>query len=74
MVQTELRVLHLHLEASRRRLTSRQPAKNIKVHTHSDTPTPTRPPLLIVLLHGPSIFKRPQIGSCVSQVSLELSI
>lgn len=29
---------------------------------HSDTPTPTGPPLLIVPLTGPNIFKPSQLG------------
>ena len=48
----ELRVLHLHLKASGRRLAHCPP--------HNNTPPPTRPHLLIVPLPGPSIFKPPQ--------------
>jgi hypothetical protein len=35
MVQEELRVLHLHLKAARRRLASRQ-LGSLKAHAHSD--------------------------------------
>ena len=52
MVQEELRSLHLHLNATSRILASRQLAQ-----AHGDTPTPTRPCLLIVPLPGPSIYK-----------------
>jgi hypothetical protein len=34
--------------------------EDLKAHPNSDTPTPTRPCLLIVSLPGPSIFKPPQ--------------
>jgi hypothetical protein len=44
VVQAELRVLHLHLKVASGRLNSRQ--LGLKAHTHSDTPTPTRPRLL----------------------------
>jgi hypothetical protein len=54
-MQKELRVLHLHLKAASRILTSRQLGSY--AHTHSDTPTPKRPYLLIVPLPGPSIYK-----------------
>jgi hypothetical protein len=57
MVQEELRVLHLHLKAASRILVSRQYYEGLKAHTHSDTPTPTGPHLLIVPLPGPSIYK-----------------
>jgi len=46
MVQEELRVLHLHLEAASRILTSRKLHEGYKAQTHSDAPTPTRPHLL----------------------------
>jgi hypothetical protein len=45
VVQEELSVLHLHLEAARRRLASRQ-LEGLKAQVHSDTPIPTRPHLL----------------------------
>jgi hypothetical protein len=45
MAQEELRVLHLHLKAASRILTSRQDEGLIS-HTHNDTATPTRPNLL----------------------------
>jgi len=45
MVQDEQRDLHLHLKAANRILVSRQVDEGLKVHTHSDTPTP-RPQLL----------------------------
>ena len=57
MVQEELRVLHLHLKASSRILAFRYLGLGEKAHTHSDTPTPTRPYLLIVPPPLPSIFK-----------------
>jgi len=56
MVQEELRVLHLHLEAARS-LISRQLGWGIRAHSHSDTPTQTRLHPLIVPLPGPSIHK-----------------
>jgi hypothetical protein len=37
---------------------------SLKAHGHSDTPTPTRPHLLIVPLTGPSIYKAPQVVIC----------
>jgi len=46
MVQEELRVLHLHLRAASRILTSRKLDEGYKAQTHSDAPTPTRPHLL----------------------------
>ena len=46
MVQEELRILHLHLKAARRILTSRQLDEGLKVHTYSDTPNLTRPHLI----------------------------
>jgi hypothetical protein len=42
MVQGEVRVLHLHLKAARRRLASRK-LGGLKAHAQSDTPPPTRP-------------------------------
>jgi hypothetical protein len=60
MVQEELRVLHFYLKAARRILTSRQLGEGLKVYTHSDTPTSTRPHLQIAPLPGPSIYKPPQ--------------
>jgi hypothetical protein len=62
MVQEELRVLHFHLKAARRILASSQD-KGLIPDTHSDTPTPAGPCLLIVPLPGPSIYmpsKRPR--------------
>jgi hypothetical protein len=56
MVQEELR---FHLKAGSGRLASRMLGKSFKAHTHSDTPTPTRPHLQIVPLPGPSIHKPP---------------
>jgi hypothetical protein len=52
IVQEELRALHLHLKAVRRRLVSRQLDEGLKAHPHKAIPTPTRPHLLIVLLPG----------------------
>jgi hypothetical protein len=68
MVQAELRVLHLHLKAASGRLkaasgrlTSRQAARGrVLAHTYNDTPTPTRPHLLIVPFPWPSIYKPSQ--------------
>jgi hypothetical protein len=60
MVQEELRVLHLHLEAAGRRLTSRQLAWGSYAHTHSNTLHSTRPHFLMVPLPGPSIYKPSQ--------------
>jgi hypothetical protein len=34
--------------------------EGLNAHPYSDTLSPTRPHFLIVLLHGPSIFKPPQ--------------
>jgi hypothetical protein len=62
MMQEELRVLRLHLEAARRRLTSRQD-KGIKAHIQNDTPTPTRLHFLIVPLPEPSIYKQSHLLS-----------
>jgi len=56
-VQEELRVLHLHLKAARRRLVLRQ----LEMPSYRDTPTPTWPHLLIEPLPVPSIFIPPQI-------------
>jgi hypothetical protein len=47
MVQEELRVLHLHLKASRRILAPTW-LGGLKAHTHSDTLPPMRPHLQIV--------------------------
>jgi hypothetical protein len=58
----ELRVLHL-LKTTRRRLATRQHGLDLKAPAHSDTPTPTRSHLLIVLLPEPSIFKLLQMSS-----------
>jgi hypothetical protein len=44
MVQEELRVLHLHLKAARRRLPGIED-EVLKVHAHNDTLLPTRPHL-----------------------------
>jgi hypothetical protein len=45
-VQEELRILHLVPKTARRILVSRQLGQGLKAHTHSDTPTLTRPHLL----------------------------
>ena len=50
MVQEELRFLCLHPKAASVRLTSRQLGWGSYAHTHSDTPTPTRPHLQMVPL------------------------
>jgi hypothetical protein len=60
MAQEELRVLCLHLKATRRRLSSRQLGGGSQSLPYSDTLSPTGPHLLIVPLPGPSIFKPPQ--------------
>lgn len=39
-------------KATRRRLGSRRTGQGLKVHTHSDIPTPTKPHILILLLCG----------------------
>jgi hypothetical protein len=52
----KLRVSLLIPKAASRRLTSRQDYV-IEAHTHSNTPTSSRPHLLIVPLLGPSIYK-----------------
>jgi hypothetical protein len=52
MVQAELRALYLLLKAASGKLTSVIYDKGLKAHAHSDTPTPTRPHLLIVALLG----------------------
>jgi hypothetical protein len=58
MAQEELRVLHLHLNATRRRLASLGSSEEVLfAHPHSDTLPPTRPHILIVSFPGPSIFK-----------------
>jgi hypothetical protein len=57
MVQEEQRVLQLHLKAASRILASRQLGWDLKAHTHSDTPTPTGPHLLIMPSPGPRIYK-----------------
>jgi hypothetical protein len=62
MVQEELRVLHLHLKATRIKLTSRQ----LKANTHSDSVPPTRPHLQIVPFPGPSIFELPHLHNIQS--------
>jgi hypothetical protein len=60
MVQEELRVLHLHLKADRRRWASSGSQREaLKAHTYSDTLPPTRPHLLTVPFPGPSIVKPP---------------
>jgi hypothetical protein len=56
MIQEELRVLHLHLKAASRILTSRHLGHN-KGHTHGAMPTPTGVHLLIELLPGLRIYK-----------------
>jgi hypothetical protein len=68
MVLEELRILHLIAKANRKRLASLGSyEETLIVYSHSDTLPPTRPQLLqshtslIVPLHGPSIFKSPQI-------------
>ena len=58
----ELRVPRLVPKANRRRLAGSK-EEGLKAHPYNDTPTPTRPHLLIVLLPGPSIFKPPQTVS-----------
>jgi hypothetical protein len=60
MVQEELRVLHLHLKAASRILTSRQLGQGIKAHAHNDPPTTTRPHFLIVPLPGPCVYNPSQ--------------
>jgi hypothetical protein len=52
----ELRVPRLVPKANRRRLAGSK-EEGLKAHPYNDTPTPTRPHLLIVLLPGPSISK-----------------
>ena len=69
MVQEELRLLHLHLKAASRVLTSRQLGQgsnspHSQWHTYINMATPTpRPHLLIVPLPGPSICKPSQYSS-----------
>jgi hypothetical protein len=46
MVQEELRVLHLHLQASSRILLPSSSEEHLKTHTHSAMSTPKRPHLL----------------------------
>ena len=63
MVGEDLRVLHLHLKATRRRLASTylKEDEGLKAYPHIDTLPPTRPHLLTVLFPGPSIFKPPHL-------------
>jgi hypothetical protein len=63
MVQEELRVLYLHLKAASRILSSRQDEGFIDSYTHSDTPTPIGPHLLVVSLPGPRKYKLSQAAS-----------
>jgi hypothetical protein len=67
MALEELRLLHLVLKASRRRLTptwlgvgSQSPPPQWNTFSNKTIPTPTRPHFLIVPLPGSSIFKPPQ--------------
>jgi len=66
MAQEKLRVLHLHLTVSRRKLTLpnwaefQSPLPQRHTSCNRATPTPIRPRLLIGPLPGPSIFKQPQ--------------
>ena len=73
VLEKELRVLHLDLKASRRRLSSAgsqeeypishwaEPEhRSLKAHPYCDTLCPTRPHFLIMPLPGPNIFKPPQ--------------
>jgi len=56
LVQEKLRVLHVYLKADSRILPGSWD-EGLKAHTHSGTPTPTRPHLLIAPLPAPSIYK-----------------
>jgi hypothetical protein len=59
MAQKKLRVLHLDLKASRRRLSSSVATGKLSKPTPtSDTLLPTRPCLLTMLLPEPRIFKQ----------------
>jgi len=70
----EPKILQLDPKAHRR-LTSAWPEEGLKGHPHSDTPTPTRPHLLIVPLPGPSISKSPHVPSRkILSVNLRLCI
>ena len=55
MVQEELRVLHLHLKAASRILTSKQLGQGYESPHSQATPTPTRPHFPTVPLPRPSI-------------------
>jgi hypothetical protein len=72
MVGEDLRVLHLHLKATRRRLASTylKEDEGLKAYPHIDTLPPTRPHLLTVLFPGPSIFKPPHTYLWYSQMLL----
>ena len=61
MVQEELRVQYLHLKAAIRILLPGILDEGLKDHTHSDTPTPIGPHLVIVLFPGPSMVKPLQV-------------
>ena len=62
MGQEELRVLHLHMKAARRRLASMWLGGGSHCPPPSNTFPPTKPHvLLMVTLSGPSIFKPPHI-------------
>jgi hypothetical protein len=67
MVQEELRVLHLHLKVLAEYWLPGSYDEGPKAHTHSDTPTPTRPYLLIVPLPGPSIYTPSHCLTCFFQ-------
>jgi hypothetical protein len=64
------KVLHLHLKASRTRLSSRQLGRGS--YAHSDIPPPTRPHFQIVSLPLLNIFKPPQELSILFLNSLSL--
>ena len=76
VLEKELRVLHLDLKASRRRLSSAasqeeypishwaEPEhRSLKAHLYCDTLCPIRSHFLIMQLPGPTIFKPPQAPS-----------
>jgi hypothetical protein len=73
MALEELRVLHLVPKANWRRMISRHWEESLKAHPHSDTLPPTRPHLLVVPLHGPSIFKPPPWLRASIDLSLDSS-
>jgi hypothetical protein len=80
VLEKELRVLHLDLKASGRRLFStgsqeeypisywaESKHRSLKTHPHCDTLYSTRPRLLIMPFSGPTRFKPPQVPSLAIQ-------